>query len=200
MLCSMLTTLTDPLPCRHPQPIRPNNAFSTPVHLGGAFVPCPATGVVVTVAFAAPVTSIAYPDEAAPGENVAIFYAETLESNPTEFTVVLETAGMAVGTNVVTYVKYSDNEGNSPDMSGLMTLPSTLECDDDGGTVFDAAATTGVSRELQVAPLYTCDVCFDLLLDQRDVLAMYDNGGKRIVCDPTCVDNVSDHTDCNCKL
>ena len=185
---------------------RTHNACSTPVHLGGSVVPCPATGVLITVGFTAPITSIAYPGETAPGANTATFYVETLESNPSEFAVALDTAGVAVGTNLVTYVEYSDNEGNSPDMSRLTTsLASTLECDADNRTsssgVLEAAATTaGVSRELQIAPVYTCDVCFDLLLDQRDVLAMYDTGGKRIVCDPTCVDNVSDHTDCNCKF
>ena len=157
--------------------------------------------MVVTVEFVAPVTSVAYPDQPASGGNTISFYAETLESNPTMFSVVLDTTGIAMGADVVAYVSYSDNEGNSPDMSGLMTLASTLECDDGrSGSVLDAAATTGVSRQLHEGFEYECNACFDLTPHQANVLDMYDNGGKEIVCDPTCLDEVSDHTHCNCKF
>ena len=185
---------------------RTNNACFTAVHPGGPFEPCPATGVVVTIGFAAPVTSVAYPDDPASGANTATFYVETLESNPTQFSAVLDTTGVAAGTNVVTHVKYSDNEGNSPDMSSLVaSLVPAPECGDgdrtgDGGAPDAVAAATGVSRELHAGFDVECNVCFDLTPHQVNVLDMYDNGGKEIVCDPTCLDEVSDHTHCNCKF
>ena len=178
--------------------------------------------MVITVGFAAPVTSVAYPGGTASSvENIAAFYADTLESNPTEFAVVLDTAAVAMGNNVVAYVDYSDDQGNAPDMSGLMGVAFTLECDE--FITLDTATTTaasrkvqpgsdqyhrgmlddfvaGVPRELYADPLYDCDVCSDLSQDEQAVLDMYDNGGKRIVCDPTCLDSGADRTHCDCKF
>lgn len=34
---------------------------------------------------------------------------------------------------------------------------------------------------------------------QEEALAMYDGGGKVIVCDPTCNDGVSDPSHCDCE-
>lgn len=45
---------------------------------------------------------------------------------------------------------------------------------------------------------YDCAVCSDLTTAEKEALASYDNGGKKIVCDPTCLDGVSDPTHCNC--
>lgn len=42
--------------------------------------------------------------------------------------------------------------------------------------------------------------CADLTPAQTEALEMYDNGGKIIVCDPTCVDGESDPSHCNCEL
>ena len=44
-----------------------------------------------------------------------------------------------------------------------------------------------------------CSACSNLTDVQQEVLASYDNGGKRIVCDPTCLDGVTDPTHCNCE-
>ena len=46
---------------------------------------------------------------------------------------------------------------------------------------------------------YDCSVCENLTSAQEQALASYDNGGKNIVCDPTCLDNSSDPSHCNCK-
>lgn len=159
---------------------------------------CPATGASITVGFAIPITSAAYPGKTSQsGDNVATFYANILGSNPTEFKVVLDTTDVAAGTNLVTYVSYSDNQGNDPDMSGLTTFSASgLECD--GYVTNDTA--TGVLRKLHEGhEEYDCDVCENLSDAEVEALAMYDNGGKQIICDPTCLDGVSDPTHCNCK-
>ena len=44
-----------------------------------------------------------------------------------------------------------------------------------------------------------CSVCVNVSAAQVEALATYDNGGKQIVCDPACVDGVSDPTHCNCE-
>ena len=44
-----------------------------------------------------------------------------------------------------------------------------------------------------------CAPCMDLTDGQVRALDSWDNGGKRIVCDPTCLDGVSDRTHCNCE-
>ena len=123
---------------------------------------------------------------------------ETLESNPTEFKVVLDTTDVAKGTNLVSYVAYSDDQGNAPDVSGLMTFfaSSAIECD--GPTAIDTAAD--ISRRLHPGhEEYDCDVCANLSDAESEALAMYDNGGKQIICDPTCLDGVTDPIHCNCK-
>lgn len=45
-----------------------------------------------------------------------------------------------------------------------------------------------------------CAACFDLTDAQREVLASYGEGGKQIICDPTCEDGVSDVSHCNCEI
>ncbi|CAM9934883.1 unnamed protein product [Ectocarpus sp. 6 AP-2014] len=42
-----------------------------------------------------------------------------------------------------------------------------------------------------------CSVCSNLTDEQVAVLASYDNGGKQVVCDPTCLDGVTDPLHCN---
>ncbi|CAM9211322.1 unnamed protein product [Ectocarpus sp. 12 AP-2014] len=42
-----------------------------------------------------------------------------------------------------------------------------------------------------------CSVCSNLTDEQVEVLASYDNGGKQVVCDPTCLDGVADPLHCN---
>lgn len=48
---------------------------------------------------------------------------------------------------------------------------------------------------------YDCSVCYNLTTAQEEALASYDDGGKKIFCDPTCLDEsgVTDHTHCNCE-
>ena len=157
-------------------------------------MPCRATDVTITVGFAAPVISVNYQGGATvSGSSMVTFFAETLESNPTEFAVVLDTTGVATDSKVVTYVSYSDNEGSFPDMSGLMTVASVApEC--------NPYTASEARRKLQTGGEYDeCDVCSNLSSAQLEALDMYDNGGKKIVCDPTCLDGVSDPTHCNCK-
>lgn len=124
------------------------------------------------------------------------FFAETLGSNSTQFIAMLDTTGVVADTSAVTYVSYLDNEGNSPDMSGLMAVASAApDC--------DQYPATEVRRKLYRESEYDfyddCELCANLSSAQLEALDMYDNGGKKIVCDPTCLDHVSDPTHCNCK-
>lgn len=63
----------------------------------------------------------------------------------------------------------------------------------------DAAAGDGDGPGYQAADAYDCSRCTDISDAQKEALASYDNGGKKVVCDPTCMDTVSDHIYCNCK-
>ena len=56
----------------------------------------------------------------------------------------------------------------------------------------------------QTSPTQSCSTeeearCADITAAQQEALDSYDNGGKIIVCDPTCVDGVSDPIHCNCE-
>lgn len=42
-------------------------------------------------------------------------------------------------------------------------------------------------------------VCYDLTEAQMEALANYDNGGKRVVCDSTCLDSGINNLHCNCE-
>lgn len=224
-------------------------------------MPCLATGSTITVAFSAPITSATYPAGATvspEGGNTITFSADSLEPNPTDFSVMLDTTDVASGTSVVSYVAYSDTQENSPDMSSLMALLSSVrECNEDdaaGATVVgdhegaaagamaeedhedaadatmaeerheDAAADTmvgddaaggamaeegmgvvSVSRRLQEEEegeeAFDCSPCEDLSEGQIEALANYDDEGvKEIVCDPTCLDGVTDPLHCNCEF
>ena len=46
---------------------------------------------------------------------------------------------------------------------------------------------------------HECSVCFNITSAQEEALGSYDNGGKKIVCDPTCLDGVTDPIHCNCE-
>lgn len=181
MPCAATPFITPPLPS---------------FHTGEFPAPCEATGAFLSVGFAAPIISVAYQtSEKRYGANMATLYVETLESNPVEFVVVLDTTGIAMGTNVVTYLSYSDEQGNDPDASGVVAFAPELEC---GGhvTVYNAAE---VARKLQEGDESDCDVCSGLSIAQVEALAMYDDGGKQIICDPTCLDSSYDPTHCNCE-
>ena len=124
------------------------------------------------------------------------FFAETLETNSTRFSVMLDTTGVAADSSAVTYASYLDNEGNLPDMSGLMTVASAAPgCDRHPAT----KARRKLHRESEDDLHDDCELCAGLSSAQVEALDMYDNGGKKIVCDPTCLDHVSDPTHCNCE-
>ena len=78
--------------------------------------------------------------------------------------------------------------------------PGGMVADQIGGilTSTDDSAADGDGRD--TADAYDCSRCADISAAQMVALASYDNGGKKIVCDPTCMDSVSDHIYCNCKL
>ena len=46
---------------------------------------------------------------------------------------------------------------------------------------------------------HECSVCFNITSAQEEALGSYDNGGKKIVCDPACLDGVTDPIHCNCE-
>lgn len=175
----------------------------------------------ITVGFGAPITSAAYPGAiVSPGGNTITFPVETLESNPTHFSLILDTTDVPSGASVVSHVTYADSQGNSPDLSSLMAVSSALECDEGAaGTAVagedavaaaagstageDVAVIVSFSRRIQEEKEeeeFDCSTCEDLTDAQVQALAGYDNGGKQIVCDPTCLDGVSDPTHCNCEL
>ena len=150
--------------------------------------------MIVTVWFAAPIASVAHPGAPVSRENAATSAAETLKSSPAEFSVVLDTSNVTTGTKIVTYVSYSDNQGSYRDVSGLMApLASTLECN----WYATPSTATDTSRKLHEGHEHECGLCSDLSSTQLEALAAYDNGGKKIVCDPTCLDGVSDPIHCN---
>lgn len=207
---------------------------------GGAVISCPATDVSIAVEFSVPVASVSYPGATISDTNTVTFAVDSLESNPTEFTVTLDTCSATAGTSVVSLVEYTDEEGNLAGVSSLLTAASVENCPTpsplEGATPSpvtpspvgqstpspvqapSASATapptsvpegatpsptvgTGGSTETQppVTVDSDCAVCSNVSSAQLEALASYDNGGKRIVCDPTCVDGVSDPSHCNCK-
>ena len=71
--------------------------------------------------------------------------------------------------------------------------------DDDGGDGDDDDGGDGDDDDDNSSE-YDCSLCEDLTDAQIEALAAYDNGGKEIVCDPTCLDGISDPIHCNCEL
>ena len=148
-----------------------------------------------------------------PGENTLAFPVENLELNPTEFSVVLDTSDSdTLGLlSVVTHVQYSDDQGNSPGMGRLMIAKwsSLVECnEDDTRTAEGPAIGKSISRNRILEEEedgneeedFDCSPCEDLSEAEMEELAKYDNGGKFVVCDPTCLDGVSDPIHCNCEF
>ena len=71
-------------------------------------------------------------------------------------------------------------------------------------STFSFGAYVTLSLALASVPViaeYNCSVCYNLTTAQEEALASYYNGGKKIVCDPTCLDEsrVTDPTHCNCE-
>lgn len=149
---------------------------------------CPATGASLLVDFGAPVTAI-NSHSVRTIVNNADFFVENLEAGPSEFTVTLDTCGVAAGTRLVTSVAYADAEGNRADVSGLLSAGSVAEC----------SRASAARRKLH-DDHFDCSVCESLTSAEIEALAKYDNGGKKIVCDPTCLDGVTDPLHCNCEF
>lgn len=85
----------------------------------------------------------------------------------------------------------TDDDATSAGTPSPITAPSPQDNDDDG----DDDGVDGDSSE------FDCSACEDLTDAQIEALAKYDDdGGKAIVCDPTCLDGVSDPLHCNCEL
>ena len=76
----------------------------------------------------------------------------------------------------------------------MTTFDTSVDDADDGGNDDHDGGDDDEESDLDCSP------CEDLTDAQVKALAAYDNGGKQIVCDPTCLDGVSDPTHCNCKL
>jgi len=71
-------------------------------------------------------------------------------------------------------------------------------------STFSFGAYVTLSLALASVPAtaeYDCSVCYNLTTAQEEALASYDNGSKKVVCDPTCLDEsgVTDPTHCNCE-
>lgn len=76
----------------------------------------------------------------------------------------------------------SDDEYDSPDAAGDRSVPTPTVASDEDGVCAERGA-----------------VCYDLTDAQAEALANYDNGGKTVVCDPTCLDSSVDNQHCNCE-
>ena len=221
---------TAPPPHRHVHAhCNKTSALPLPLLTGESPVSCPATAVTVSVEFSTLIASAAHPGTAystfSPAANAITFIVESLASNPTKFSLVLDTTtttDFPSGAGVVSQVIYSDIEGNSPDMSSLFTLSSTLECNEGAGEIragdnADAAADStahddvapmfGISRTLQEEEEeeeeeredFDCSPCGNLSEAELEELAKYEDGGKLVFCDPTCLDEGADLTHCNCE-
>lgn len=172
---------------------------------GGSAVPCLATGVTVTVEFAASVTSVnAYPGASISGINTVTFPVENLGTNSTDFSVVLDTCSVPVDTSLIAApVLYADDQMNEPDFSQVDGTQLELDCSS-GPTPAPAMPNGGTGRPTSppvgLPEDGDCSACSNLTKAQEEALASYDNGGKRIVCDRTCMDGVSDPSHCNCKF
>lgn len=90
----------------------------------------------VTVEFNAPVVGARVGDglgfaTIGSDRSTVVFDVSTLEDNLVDFEATLDLCGSPGGAEVVASVSYSDNEGNTPDLSvlesGLPTLPACGE-------------------------------------------------------------------------
>lgn len=93
-------------------------------------VPCPSTGASITLNFSATIVSVdGLVEIAASLEPNVNFFVADLEATSTEFDIGLDTCSVANGTDIVNAVAYSDDQGNDPDLSGLMAAGSVSDCD-----------------------------------------------------------------------
>lgn len=95
----------------------------------GTVIPCPSTGAMVTIEFSTPINSTA--SGSISGSTVT-FSAADLESTPTDFDVLLDVCSEIPGDNAVVSANYTDDQGNTPDLSLLIDLlVSSDSCDVD---------------------------------------------------------------------
>lgn len=73
----------------------------------------------MTIEFSVPVDSTA---SGSISGNTVIFSAADLESTPTEFDVLLDVCNEVPGGSVVVNADYTDDQGNTPDLSSLTGL------------------------------------------------------------------------------
>lgn len=88
---------------------------------GGLFIPCPSTGVNLTIEFNESVSIVAADPGMIDGTSVTI-NADDLEDNPTTFEIVLELGGLVVGDFIILSANYTDDQGNDPDLFALTSL------------------------------------------------------------------------------
>ena len=85
--------------------------------------------------------------------------------------------------------------------SPVTTRTSTDDDATSTGTISPTSVTSPKDYDDDDDSDFDCSPCEDLTDAQIEALARYgDDGGKTIVCDPTCLDGVSDPLHCNCEL
>ena len=111
---SLCRTCTTPLP--HKSSAALDGILSS---IGDIVIPCPSTGATLNIALSVP--SISTASGFISGSTVT-FCAADLESTPTELDVVLDVCGEVPGGSVVVSADYTDDQGNTPDLSLLTSL------------------------------------------------------------------------------
>ncbi|CAN0391436.1 unnamed protein product, partial [Pylaiella littoralis] len=108
-------------------------------------IPCPATGATITFEFSAGVVAVSASVDDALGSatvgsdgSTVVFDVSSLEDKPTLFAAVLDFCADPGGSYFAASVFYSDDEGNTPDLSSLLDFLAALPT-----CVVTPAPTTG---------------------------------------------------------
>lgn len=104
-------------------------------------IPCPATGATITFEFSAGVVAVSASVDDALGSatvgsdgSTVVFDVSSLEDKPTLFAAVLDFCADPGGSYFAASVSYSDDEGNTPDLSSLLVFLAALPtCGEFGG-------------------------------------------------------------------
>ena len=115
-------------------------------------VPCPSTGVVLTIDFNALVVSAPSPPDSDIADTTVTFNVDDLEGNPTTFEVLLDTCDFAEGDAIVASVAYADDQGNSPDMSAMEGNGVVPGCGEQGAAEAHAGVELGEGKRVTVVP------------------------------------------------
>lgn len=83
---------------------------------GGIVIPCESTGATVTIDFSVPVDSTS---SGSITKKTVTFSVTDLESNPTDVEIMLDVCNKAPGGSIIVSADYTDDQGNSPDLSLL---------------------------------------------------------------------------------